>query len=190
MKINWRFWEKEKHEKNEEIAALKTQLDAADEKANELTEQLQKLTRLQYKTGKNLEEKIDQLSELVSAQTTVSSGLLEPAAFKIIEKIDEMDLVYVNLAAESEWKPLIINWTRSLAEILQADFALVESIQPGDWFDPALSEAADTISPQDAKANGYEPLQIVEVYKRGYVNTDNKLIRKAQVCTVKEEVTA
>ncbi|QKY70055.1 hypothetical protein [Lentibacillus sp. CBA3610] len=52
--MGWLFWKKDKEsdQLSEDINQLKTQTAATEEKIAEMDKQLQKMTRLQYKSGK------------------------------------------------------------------------------------------------------------------------------------------
>jgi molecular chaperone GrpE (heat shock protein) len=184
--MKWRFWNNRGMESTAELTHLKNQVDVIHNQMVEMDQQLQKLMRLQYKSGKGLEEKLDQLTLIVNDNQEKKPEVHSQAIERLIQQIDDMDMVYSNLTRASEWAELIKKWTSSLIESL-SELGVHQCVQPGDLFDPARADAVETIPFEEGIIRSLKPFQIAEIYKRGFIDSSNKqIIRKAQVVTVKE----
>lgn len=163
----------------QELQNVSKQAKSMELKLIEVEQQLQKSTRLQYKTGKILEEKLDKMAV---SERNESSSVTASTIMKLIQQIDDMDVVYGNLKHDHQLKELIKKWTDSLIATL-GELGVYDSVRLGDTFDPAFAEAIETVDLSDH----YRPFEIVKVYTRTFVNGQGSLIRKGQVLTVKEE---
>ncbi|QQK74952.1 nucleotide exchange factor GrpE [Salicibibacter cibarius] len=182
--MNWKFWEKEKeHPLNADMNQLKQQSEQMQEQIANIENQVQKLTRLQYKTGKNTEEQLNTLSETMERTKQASGESDKEIIPQLIRQIDDMDMVSAQLKNDPNWQALIQKWSERLLHTL-ADLGVKESIHHGDMFDPKRTEAIEAVLPPEPQAR---PYQIVHIHQRGFYDKDGTIIRKAQVTTVKED---
>jgi molecular chaperone GrpE (heat shock protein) len=185
--MNWSFWKNKEIAHATEFNDMKSQMSSIQEQVSLLDQQLQKLTRLEYKTGKSLEGKIEDVTLIIKEQQEKSASLDYQVIDRLIQQIDEMDMVYASLSSEPQWSELIEKWTTSLVDSL-ATFGIHQCIQAGEMFDPTLAEAVKTISSQEGNSQLLVPYQIVEVFRRGFIGSNKQIIRKAQVVTVEEGI--
>jgi molecular chaperone GrpE (heat shock protein) len=186
--MNWRFWEKRKaSEEGFTAEDLHKELD-------EITEQITKLTRLQYKTSKKTEDKMDKLTETVTAleqREDLSKQFYGHRQNLLIQHqirfLDDMDHVFAGLQEHQQtWYDLLRRWSERVIESLH-ELEVYELDVLGKNFDPAWMEALKTVPKESLHAGDVVPYQVVDVIKRGFVRKDGTLLRKAQVITVEEE---
>lgn len=182
--MNWRFFKKQEDPLAEELHHLKLQLTSMADKIVDVDQQLQKLTRLQYKTGKSLEEELKSVTDHFQNQTEKNaSPSSERVIASLMQQLDDMDMIYAGLSIESQWRNPLTKWTTSTLNTL-SDLGIDEYVYQGKIFDSRFTEAVKTVPLQE----GFQPHEIIEVYKRGFVDSSGNVIRKGQVITVKEEV--
>jgi molecular chaperone GrpE (heat shock protein) len=168
------------------------------QQAQELTDQITKLTRLYYKSSQEINGKLDQhnyalkqLSDVQDLQVklTKSTNTLEQTLSTMLQWLDELDTILSKLAKEEshEWKLLLGQWSQRLLDNL-ALLGLEELEVLSTTFDPSISEAIGVQSASDADRLDRipDPYEVLEVVRRGFVRSDGSLYRKAQVITWKE----
>ncbi|MUV37102.1 hypothetical protein JNUCC1_00908 [Lentibacillus sp. JNUCC-1] len=182
----WFFGKKEKAPDPviDEINALKQQSHTTEDKLTSLEQHMQKLTRLQYKTSKSMEDKLDHLVAKQTKQQSKTSDhtTQHQLVSHLISQIDDMDMVYNQLSNDPQWAGLLEKWIESSLKTL-ATIGITETIQIGNTFDPSRAEAVETIPP----TGQHQPFEISAIHKRGFAYADGSIYRKAQVTTVKEE---
>ncbi len=201
--MKW-FW-KEKGKTSPELEAiwqLKEQNNLLADQYKGLVEQITKLSRLQYKTSKDILGKVDSFvkkqehhdheKELRIAQTEAK---LEELSYSLIRWLDDLDLVCSGLIEndQEEWKKILKQWSNQIVEQLEG-VGIVEIHVLGSSFDPTKAESLGTIPMKDAATKYKEikvqrdiPYQVVEVLKRGFIGKNGSLFRKAQVITIEKE---
>ncbi|PLR85591.1 nucleotide exchange factor GrpE [Bacillus canaveralius] len=211
MHVGW-FWNKirKSSPELEAIEQLSEQNSLLKEQCRLLGEQIAKLSRLQYKTSKDTQEKLDLLNESLDsvikkqeafdeqkqAQKDRDETKLQEAAQSLIHWLDDLDLVNSRLTGENQdsWKKLMEQWIEQLLALL-TKLEIQELKVLGSSFDSRVAESIGTVSRTEAKTNNDRivtskaniPYQIVEVAKRGFISKSGTLLRKAQVITLEEE---
>lgn len=162
---------------------MRGQWATTEKRLDELEQQIQKATRLQYKTGKNLDDKLDRLSSAIKEQQEANNyHNAERIVKNLIGQIDDMDIVLGNLQEGDQWEELIKRWIDTTLSTLR-ELGVQDTVHLGEQFDPRLAEAIETVPTSEY----LQPLQIARVYKRTFINEKGIIIRKGQVATVKEE---
>ncbi|MFZ5651840.1 MAG: nucleotide exchange factor GrpE [Bacillota bacterium] len=192
----------------EQVARIAGQLAGVGEQSAEIGSQVNKLARIQYKTGQEIMGKLDRLAagmDLVqrwqsdhdagASRLNVMEHQIEYLTGVIIGQLDDIDFVCAGLQGEGRenWRKLLRPWgDRLLAALAEVGVYEVDVI--GRTFDPQLAESIGAVA-RDSSAGGGEtsgprvPYEVVEVVKRGFVLSDGRLLRKAQVITVREDCT-
>ncbi|MDG5789390.1 nucleotide exchange factor GrpE [Evansella sp. AB-P1] len=179
------FFKKQDHSLKMELQELRGQFSTTGKRLEELEQQLQKATRLQYKTGKSLDDKLGKVySSIQEQQQTNKAQNIDRVVENLINQIDDMDIVLGNLQEDHQWGELVKKWIDSTISALH-ELGIQDPIKIGDLFDPRLAEAIDTVPISDS--GQIRPLAIAIIYKRTFINEKGELIRKGQVATVKEE---
>lgn len=207
--MRW-FW-KESGKSSPELEAiqqLKEQNKLLAEQCQGLAEQVTKLSRLQYKTSKDMQGKVDVLQDSISSLQTRQNNdndekdlhiirtetNIEEVANSLIRWLDDLDLVCSNIIGEEqeEWKKILKQWSNQISEQLEC-LGIIELQVIGTSFDPTLAESIGTTSKNKADTKYKEiavqtdiPYQIVEVLKRGFIRKNGALLRKAQVITLEK----
>lgn len=205
--MKW-FW-KDNKKSSPELDAIKKlteQNNQLQEQNIQLAEQVTKLSRVQYKTGKYIQTKIDDLCDMIikkeeegysdlQGQLMQVQAQLEEIIYFLIQRLDELDLISAH-SVDSEqqvWLDMVKQWTKQILQQL-ARLGVLELQVLHTSFDPTIAESIGTISLQDAKLKYQNaklqvgmPYQIVEVSKRGFVLEKGNLLRKAQVITIEKE---
>lgn len=217
-KLNWQFWRKDKKDLLEQalqqldevkqgLESLAEQASGNSEQMLEIVSTINKLARVQYKTGQDVQGRLGELSsaaegirqwqaahEVDVAKLNLLGRRIDYLAEVIISWLDDIDLILDRLEAQDTWRPLLDQWAAQLREALSKT-GIYELQLLGCSFEPQLAEAIGTVSPSqsglpragDTSAGPNVPYEIVKIVKRGFVAGDGRLIRKAQVITVKEE---
>lgn len=208
--MGW-FWKERKGSSPEleAIQQLKEQNNLLEEQCRLMGEQITKLSRLQYKTGNDIQGKLDTVSDSIGsvikkqeAYDDIHSRLiraeakLEDGVQSLIHWLDDLDLVNSRLTGEDQasWKKLVEQWSGQILNMLER-LEITELKVLGSSFDPRLAESIGTISRAEKVASIEKtvaeqediPYQIVEVLKRGFISENGTLLRKAQVITLEEE---
>lgn len=168
-----------------------------DKHAAALGEQIGKLARIHYKSNQDVNHKLEQLQKLTtsiaawqqseSADKQKLALTLQRTAENTIAWLDDMDAVCSRLqGTEHEaWRHLLTTWSEQLLSTLA--LANIHELKLlGASFDPQWCEAIGTLPRPDGSETATVPYQIVEVVKRGFIDGNGKLLRKAQVITLEE----
>lgn len=187
----------------EQIAQISSGLNERATREKELHEQLNKLTRVQYKAGQETQLKWEQLLRGLDsiqkwqdefAGQTQNNGLLarqnEQLLNVLVLHLDEIDLALANLRSGGEdWANLLRQWADRMVNAL-SEAGVYEIDVLGKPFNPHLAEGVGVVervradSADDSAAGiSYE---VAEVTKRGFADAAGRVLRKAQVITYKE----
>jgi molecular chaperone GrpE (heat shock protein) len=206
--MNWNFWTQLRKPAVDDL--LKQLNEQLSEQLNQIGDQVNKLARIQYKTGQELQSKMERLNTGLEAleqrQTLYDRDLKNLNILKnqveyltevLINRLDDIDLLYVRLKGEGQetWQKLLEQWAFQLLEALE-QIGICELNLTGSSFDPRLAESIGTVNSNTVFTDSLEhgngraavPYQIVEVVKRGFIYNDGRLLRKAQVITLQEVV--
>lgn len=194
---------------NQQVTPLNQQVTGSLEQITELSDQIRKLGRLQYKSGQDVQGKLEGLSSGLDAvqqwqhaQTIDKSYLanLEQQIGQVCELLlvwlDDLDLLATSIRNQKQegWLKLLRTWTIQVLQALQIH-GISEMQLVGTSFDPALAESIGTVVRQSIRTddlkeetdNSFKPYEIAEVVKRGFIYQDGSLLRKAHVITYQED---
>jgi molecular chaperone GrpE (heat shock protein) len=166
-------------------------------------------TRMQYKTGQDTQEKLEQLSASLDAvrqwQTAhdVDATRLDDLERQnscltgaLMRWLDDIDHVRLRLQGEERemWQQLLERWAGQLLQALD-ETGVYELDLLGASFDPQWAESIGAVGrgqlAPDPSGSGnarpHVPYEVVEVARRGFTFRDGRLLRKAQVITIREE---
>lgn len=189
--LNWLFWR----------GKGKQQGEALQEQLVELGEQLSKLTRLQYKTGQDIQSKIDRVGDsLESVKKDFAYSQKDQLLIEaLVGWLDDLDYATASLRNREEeqkaWKQLMERWTQQLL-ITLASLGVREVDVLGHSYEPRLAESVQTVSWMEWRESteGFlqqdrepAPYEVVSIISRGFWLPDSTLFRKAKVITLKEE---
>ena len=184
---------------NESLFEVSNKVEETLQQQAECGVQLTKSTRLQYKTGQETKGKLDELAFGLTAvqQWQANYGDAEQRAALLsrqhqymvdvlVAQLDDLDSVCAGMdsAGRDAWLPLFEGWAHRIAAAL-AEIGIHEVKVLGKVFDPQMAEGVGVMvrPPGVGVALQYE---IVEVVKRGFINGEGMLLRKAQVITYQE----
>ena len=218
--MKWEFWTNKKNKTlaevqevlvpiNQQLTLLNQQVTGSSEQIMEISEQVRKLGRLQYKSGQDVQGKLEGLSSGLNgvqqwqvAYTVDKSHLdtLEQQIGQVREILlawlDDLDLLASSLReqGQKEWLSLLRTWNHQVLRALQIN-GISEMQLVGTSFNPMVAESIGTITRESVKTakaeeeNGrvFLPYEVAEVVKRGFVYQDGTLLRKAQVITYQED---
>lgn len=190
--MGWFFNKSTKAGEIEGIQEVHQVVKRLEEKVESTDEQLKKLMRLQFKMAKQLEENASLIELKENQQITMEKQVKEMTSEKeqlvvqLIRMLDEMDTILDGMDQQGQdaWTRLMEEWSKSILRGLE-EVGVMELKVLGTPFDPAMAEGIQTID-QSAVPNA-KPYEIVRIVKRGFVDRERKLIRKAQVVTNKGE---
>ncbi|GAB6153646.1 hypothetical protein JCM17380_23960 [Desulfosporosinus burensis] len=216
----WKLWSNKKNEMlaqmqelltpiNQHLTFINQQATDSSEQMVEMGDQLRKLGRLQYKSGQDVQGKLEGLSSrLETVQQWQEAYTIDKSRLDSLEQqigqvsemllvwLDDLDLLSNSLREQGQdgWLKLLETWTSQVLQALQIH-GVNEILVVGTSFDPKLAESIGTVVRQPVKANATEedslpvslPYEVAEVVKRGFVNNDGILLRKAQVMTYQED---
>ncbi len=170
-------------------------------KIEENTEQVKKLTRMQYKTGQQftkeqaiLEQKINNLQTTANQKGSGDCQHIQAVVPEIVQWLDDIDRVRIGLGKgeQDNWDRLLLYWARRLKKMLDY-FGVYEIDVLGKPFDPAVAKSVKTIGRAELELlknnHDRDPVEyeVLEVIKRGFVDGSGRLFRKAEVITLAEE---
>jgi|GEM_PF-878947 len=239
--MNWKFWEsvKKKEERQslamigEQMVNITGKLEHLEEYLNisrqqvyhideqlvkntgQLTEtaaQVQKLARLHYKMGQEVQGKTDRLmagmEQMLQRQEqffreTIQLQLKEKQVTAlteaVIQQLDDLDYIRRALEdgqkddAKDNWRQMLEQWAARLVHAL-AEAGIREMDLVGKSFNPRWAEAIATVSGEEAAKmctdtgmDALPPYRVVTVTRRGFVDPEGEILRKALVITVQEE---
>lgn len=194
---------------NQNLTLLSQQVNSSSEQITEVGEQLRKLGRLQYKSSQEVQGKLGGLdTRLEAMQQGQDAYAIDKSQLEALEQqighvseillvwLDDLDLLSISLRDQGQegWQKLLETWTSQVLQALKIH-GLVEMHLLGTSFDPKIAEAIGTMPRQHAKVKTMEEdsslvslqYEISEVVKRGFVNNEGTLLRKAQVMTYEED---
>lgn len=206
--MKWKFWTRSE-EVIKSITKLNAQMNKTNEQMEKTNEQLLKLTRLQYKSSQEIVNKVvnlnSKIEESLSWKETYEQKVvriekrqdeLQKLSSNLIVWLDDIDHIRAEMKSEGQetWHKLLNKWTKQLSDMLTS-MGIYELKLLGCSFDASYSESIGT-RPSSRPANMVDddenieepvPYEIVEIVKRGYIYSNGKLLRKAQVVTLEEE---
>lgn len=198
--MNFPFLSNKQKNKAKEISSielLQQQVNDLQENILGMTDKIAKLSRHQVKNSKNIEEKVDHFQTVIVRQTEHDKLLrendqLEGRQSHLIETImtmlDEIDHVSSGIRGEDQaWNDMYRQWSESLVTNLEKA-GVFESDMLGKSFDPHLSESIKTVAKAELDVEPTVAYQVVAILKRGFVDAQGKLLRKAHVITVEEDL--
>lgn len=194
-------WEQQKT-KNYFSEKIETMLNSSQQEFSRINqiisqneEQFKKNTRLCFKNHQELMTKlneqasINQKVEQLLALNGKKEKQLQNIAQGVIEFLDSIDQVAQGLSKQDfAWAPIIKHWQKQQLQML-ANLNIYEMSLRGEIFNAQKAVALKTVNPAEVinfNHNEIKPYQIVDVIKRGFVDRNNNVIRKAQVITVRE----
>ena len=225
--MKWNFWKKAEKKQETCFSQLSAQLTVMSEnmektaahmaenlgQLTELGAQVQKVARIQYKTGQDTSGKLellkvglDTVQKQQDIQRTEATRIHEleymvtETANTLIKWLDDIDMITDRLAGKEQgnWQTLLQQWSDQIMLALQK-IGIWEIDLLGHTFMPQYAEAIGTVTQNDLNgqknmrnlhsiANNLpqEPYAVVKVIKRGYVFSGGQLLRKAQVITLQE----
>ncbi len=188
------------------LAFLTEELGGNRQQISEIEAAVNKLSRLQYKTSQDIQGKLERLTADIgsvqqwqAAHETDRDRLAKLerqvgyAAENLISWLDDIDLVLNGLQGDSKtWGALLNQWAARLVYTL-AEIGIREVDLLGHSFQPQWAESIGTVNrsclpaAEGGGATVYEPYAVVQIVKRGLMTEDGRLLRKAQVITLKED---
>jgi molecular chaperone GrpE (heat shock protein) len=223
--MKWNFWSKgnKTQEKcfsqlstqitsmNESVSTTTIQMTQSLEQLTEIRSQIQKVARLQYKTGQDASEKLEQLRidlDAVQKKQSIQQTneiriqeleyMITETANSLIKLLDDIDMLSDKLSGKEmeSWQALLQQWSSQIILILQKT-GIWEIELLGHTFKPQYAEAIGTMTQNDfiklenlnniKNYRQQEPYTVIKVIKRGYLYAGGQLLRKAQVITLQEE---
>jgi len=213
--MNWLFWRKDPldtilddrlnqlEETVQQIKEMTAQVNHTLVENSQWQEdcsgQLMKLTRLQYKSNQETQRKLEQVIEglLTVKQCQETYGDSEKHSEKLtrqhqsvlnvlLGQLDDFDRICAGFTGveKDAWQPFFTEWVQKIINAL-AEIGIYEIDVIGKVFDPRIAEGVGIMlrSPEAIAPVAYE---VAEVVKRGFINSEGQLLRKAQVITYKE----
>lgn len=162
------------------------------------SEEMKKISRMQYKMRQELLQKLHGLESRGSQESGDQAMLSCPPIKGIIPILlawlDDLDRVQAGLTQDDgNWNSILDHWIGQVKEMLQF-MGLQEMKVLGLRFDPRRAKSLGNIGAEEYFARfaheGF-PLQeylMVDVIKRGFINEQGHVIRKAEVMTLKEGI--
>jgi len=222
VEMNFKFWEKKgKIEEiadatdqlrqqltkiGEQVTGITAQVAGNGEQAVEVGVQVNKLARIQYKTGQEMLGKLDRLAAgMETVQCWQADHAVDVARLNAVEQqnryltevlirwLDDIDFACAGLRGQDQerWGQLLEQWGNQLLAAL-AEIGVHEINLLGRTFNPQWAESISTVA-RGASAGDREilvPYEVAEVIKRGFVHSDGRLLRKGQVITIREDCTS
>ncbi|MBC3900852.1 nucleotide exchange factor GrpE [Acetobacterium malicum] len=209
--MSWKFWKQEQPLQNDKLDCISdglNQLLAApneqpferlEERIQENAELINRLSRLQYKMGQDLINKVtpiyENLGDLTqlcqkgqaSTELAIRENSNRMLVSTLIESIDTIDGVLQNSRENipDEWQAFLSALQGSELEGL-AKVGIRELELLGSSFNPIFAEAVEvrTIAELADQNKVRQPYEVIEVIRRGFIDGEGKVIRKAQVMTL------
>lgn len=185
MQKFWRFGSRQKEK-------IGQQLEEMGRGVHEISEQVTKLTRLQYKWTQEIAQSVrlleTQIHEVLG-QNANAVQTTESVILRLIAWLDGLD----GLSGDSDMMNNVLErWRQEIIDVLlQFGFEQISVI--GHPFDFRVAEGLGTVAPDDPIAQSVSaqptPYLVVQVLRRGFMR-DHKIYRKAYVVTVMAEETA
>lgn len=194
--------EKQGADYSERLAAMEDKITAG-------SEQVQKLSRFQYRSVQDTQSRLDKLEqtlEEVCRYTNEKAGQheavraaqerqLNETGDSLIRWLDDIDHLLTNLGDTSDgqggWGATLRQWEEQLLVALERlDIRELDVLNRS--FDPSVAESLGTISLEDviryatvsAPPASFVPFQVMKVVRRGYAKGQDTVLRKAKVMTL------
>lgn len=209
--MNWKFWKQQKLPEDDRLDSISDglkQLLAAtselpferlEEQITENSEQINRLSRLQYKMGQDLINKVtpvyDNLGDLtelcLKGQASIELAIRENSnrilVSTLIDSVDLIDGVLQDTPEDipNEWRTFLKAIQGSELEgLVKVGIREIELL--GSTFNAAFAESVDVreISELAEQNRAMLPYEVIEVLRRGFIDGEGKVIRKAQVITL------
>lgn len=209
--MSWKFWKQDQPLQDDKLNSISDglkQLLAAtngqpfeqlEMQIKENAEMINRLSRLQYKMGQELINKVtpiyENLGEVTEfcqkGQAVTELAIRENSnrmlVSTLIDSIDTIDGVMHNTCGNipDEWwtflKTIQISELDGLARVGIRELELL-----GSSFNPIFAEAVEvrTIDQLTGQNKAMRPYEVIEVLRRGFIDGEGKVIRKAQVITL------
>lgn len=194
---------------NQHLTLLNQQVTNSLEHNAELGDQIRKLGRLQYKSGQDVQGKLEGINTgLEAMQQWQVANSVDKSQLDALEQqigqvseilliwLDDLDLLATSLREQGQdgWLKLLETWTSQVLQALKIH-GIGEMQLVGTSFNPTLAESIGTVVRQQISSDAMEgetvrfflPYEIAEVVKRGFIYRDRTLLRKAQVITYQED---
>ncbi|MFZ3101861.1 MAG: nucleotide exchange factor GrpE [Desulfitobacteriaceae bacterium] len=193
---------------NQHLTFLNQQVTGSLEQMTEIGDQVRKFSRLQYKSGQEVQGKFEGLNTRLEAMQqwqdayTIDKAQLDTLEVQIgqvseilLVWLDDLDLLATSLReqGQEDWLKLLGTWTNQVLQALQIN-GIGEMQLVGTSFNPTVAEAIGTVVRQSNRTDAMEegvrfflPYEIAEVVRRGFIYQDGRLLRKAQVITYQED---
>lgn len=194
--MGWKFWRVNETPQvlEESVVDIRNEVLSLDEKLDTVTDQMKKVTRVQFKMAKQMEESFAEIKSDIQEQkegmeTRAQVERYEKSQDQLVRQfiqfLDEMDHLTTALNDEQQaWHQLLEEWTRSILVNLKT-IGIHELEVFGKVFDPTVAEAIGTVDLDPSEDVQAVPYQVMKVIKRGFIDEQHCLIRKAQVVTLK-----
>jgi molecular chaperone GrpE (heat shock protein) len=104
----------------------------------------------------------------------------------LLSQLDDVDVACDGMeeGTSDEWLPLLQQWSKKIIMTL-SELDIKEIDVVGKTFEPRSADSIGTI-PRSGLNSMDIPYEVASVVKRGFIDKDGVLIRKAQVITYKE----
>lgn len=215
--MGWKFWRNRKRSETEKtLELLKEEIFQINRKFSIIEEHLQeskhkievinrdlennknaiqKILRLEYKSFREILNKLNQIHETVDygeryIKIEKEKDCLVRERNFIIEKtiqwLDDIDLIYSGLNKQSRehWVQLLHNWQKQIIKTLGM-LKIYEINIMGKTFNHELAEAVNTKEKEADR--DYLPYEVIDVLQRGFMLENGTLLRKAKVITIEEK---
>lgn len=209
--MNWKFWKQQKPLEDDRLDTISDglkQLLAAtnaqpferlEVQVTENTELINRLSRLQYKMGQELINKVTPIYEnlgdvtefcqkgQISTELAIRENRNRILVSTLIDSIDTIDGVLQNTRGNipDEWQAFLNTIQSSELDGL-AKVGVRELELLGSTFNPIFAEAVEVraIAELTEQGKARQPYEVIEVLRRGFIDGEGKVIRKAQVITL------
>lgn len=209
--MNWKFWKQQKPLEDDRLDrisdGLKQLLTATNEQPlerlemqiKENAELINRLSRLQYKMGQELINKVTPIYENLGDVTefcqkgqagtelAIRENSNRMLVSTLIDSIDTIDGVMQNTRENipDEWRAFLktiqISELEGLARVGIRELELL-----GSSFNPIFAESVEVraIDQLAGQNKAMRPYEVIEVLRRGFIDGEGRVIRKAQVITL------
>lgn len=218
--MKWKFWTSKKStiltqvqehlvQISQHLILLDQQVTSNSEQITEIGDLVRKLSRLQYKTGQDVQGKLEGLTTgLNVVQQGQIAYALDASRLDALEQqkaqvtkillvwLDDLDFLTPRLKDNGQelWQQLLEQWTSQIFQALHI-LGISEIEMLGTSFNPKIAESIGTVvrpsvvasGPDEKSISPSQPYEVAEVIKRGFISGDGKLLRKAQVITYEDK---
>ncbi len=206
----WRWWSrKEEEAQREEWSAalndIRGDVSRSREKLDQIGEHVNKLGRLQYRTGQEHGAKLAGIDaalgellqhqadldeawrrlQLAEGRLQLTEGRMDRLIAVMLRWLDDLDELLRQLGEEtpSSWLQFLMQWRDQVLRELSA-LEVWELPVAGRSFDARFCEAAQSVEVDPSE--GRVPYEVLQVLRRGFVRANGEVIRKALVVTARE----